>query len=124
MAAPKKKNESSPEFRVSVREVVAFCFPPEDLLPGGGVEDMLAGGRAHRSRQEQQTGETERPIRHSFSLRGETVELYGRMDAFTDGPTPLVEEKGHKNVHLVGDCLRVGNLRSVVWRAYETAMKI
>ena len=39
-------------------------------------------------------------------------------------PTPLVEEKGHKNVHLVGDCLRVGNLRSVVWRAYETAMKI
>ena len=38
--------------------------------------------------------------------------------------TPLVEEKGHKNVHLVGDCLRVGNLRSVVWRAYETAMKI
>ena len=38
--------------------------------------------------------------------------------------TPLVEEKGHKNVHLVGDCLRVGNLRSVIWRAYETAMKI
>lgn len=38
--------------------------------------------------------------------------------------TPLVEEKGHKNVRLVGDCLRVGNLRSVVWRAYETAMKI
>ena len=38
--------------------------------------------------------------------------------------TPLVEEKGHKNVQLVGDCLRVGNLRSVVWRAYETAMKI
>ena len=38
--------------------------------------------------------------------------------------TPLVEEKGHKNVHLVGDCLRVGNLRSVVWRAYEAAMKI
>ena len=38
--------------------------------------------------------------------------------------TPLVEEKGHKNVRLVGDCLRVGNLRSVVWRAYEAAMKI
>ena len=38
--------------------------------------------------------------------------------------TPLVEEKGHKNVPLVGDCLRVGNLRSVIWRAYETAMKI
>ena len=92
MAAPKKKSGSSPELRVSVREVVAFCFPPEDILPGGGVEDMLAGGCAHRSRQEQQTGEVERAIRHSFSLRGESVELYGRMDAFTDGPVPLVEE--------------------------------
>ena len=37
-------------------------------------------------------------------------------------PTPLVS-KG-KNVHLVGDCLAIGNLRSVIWRAYEVAMKI
>ncbi len=37
-------------------------------------------------------------------------------------PSPLTEEKG--NVHLVGDCLKVGNLRSVIWRAYEVAMKI
>ena len=36
--------------------------------------------------------------------------------------SPLVE-KG-KNVYLVGDCLNVGNLRSVIWRAYEVAMKI
>ena len=37
-------------------------------------------------------------------------------------PTPLMP-KG-KNVYLVGDCLQVGNLRSVIWRAYEVAMKI
>ena len=37
-------------------------------------------------------------------------------------PSPLTE-KG-KNVYLVGDCLQVGNLRSVIWRAYEVAMKI
>ena len=37
-------------------------------------------------------------------------------------PNPLVI-KG-KNVYLVGDCLHVGNLRSVIWRAYEVAMKI
>lgn len=37
-------------------------------------------------------------------------------------PTPLVA-KG-RNVHLVGDCLNIGNLRSVIWRAYEVAMKI
>ncbi len=36
-------------------------------------------------------------------------------------PSPLTTEKG---VHLVGDCLKVGNLRSVIWRAYEVAMAI
>ncbi len=35
---------------------------------------------------------------------------------------PLTE--GGKNVHLVGDCKQVGNLRTVVWRAFEVAMKI
>ena len=37
-------------------------------------------------------------------------------------PAPLAEAKN--KVHLVGDCLSVGNLRSVIWRAYEVAMKI
>ncbi len=36
--------------------------------------------------------------------------------------TPAFAES--KNVHLVGDCLSVGNLRSVIWRAYEVAMKL
>ncbi len=35
---------------------------------------------------------------------------------------PLTQ-KG-KDVYLVGDCQQVGNLRTVVWRAYEVAMKI
>lgn len=35
-------------------------------------------------------------------------------------PNPLVEKDGY----LVGDCLVVGNLRTVIWRAYEVAMKI
>ena len=37
-------------------------------------------------------------------------------------PAPLAQ--AGKNVYLVGDCLSVGNLRSVIWRAYEVAMKI
>jgi len=37
-------------------------------------------------------------------------------------PSPLAKES--KNVHLVGDCKQVGNLRSVIWRAYEVAMSI
>ena len=32
--------------------------------------------------------------------------------------------KAAKDVYLVGDCQQVGNLRTVVWRAYEVAMKI
>ena len=35
-------------------------------------------------------------------------------------PSPL---EG-KHVHLVGDCKSVGNLRTVIWGAYETAMRI
>ena len=37
-------------------------------------------------------------------------------------PAPLAEKA--KNVYLVGDCLAIGNLRSVIWRAYDVAMKI
>lgn len=37
-------------------------------------------------------------------------------------PTPIVQSK--KNIYLVGDCLKVGNLRSVIWHAYEVAMSI
>ena len=38
-------------------------------------------------------------------------------------PAPLAAA-GKKNTYLVGDCDHIGNLRSVVWKAYETAMKI
>lgn len=37
-------------------------------------------------------------------------------------PTPVAPKKG--SVHLIGDCLKVGNLRSVIWGAYDAAMKI
>ena len=37
-------------------------------------------------------------------------------------PTPLT--KKDRNVYLVGDCNKVGNLRTVIWKAYEVAMKI
>lgn len=40
------------------------------------------------------------------------------------GYTPAPISKAGGKVYLVGDCLSVGNLRSVIWRAYEVAMKI
>ena len=37
-------------------------------------------------------------------------------------PDPLSPKK--KNVYPIGDCDKVGNLRTVIWKAYECAMKI
>ena len=37
-------------------------------------------------------------------------------------PDPLMKAGG--KIHLVGDCVNVGNLRSVIWSAYEAAMRI
>lgn len=82
-------------FRISVRELVAFCFPPEDITPGGGVSDMLAGGTAHRAAQKKREGEIEKSLRYVFDLEGGQIELFGRMDAYTDGDVPLVEEMKH-----------------------------
>ena len=79
-------------FRVSVRELVAFsCFPP-DITPAEDAERMLAGGRAHRARQAEAEGESEKVIRHAFSCLGAEVTVYGRMDLFEDGDVPFVEE--------------------------------
>ena len=37
-------------------------------------------------------------------------------------PAPLVS-KG-KNIHVIGDAASVGNLRTVIWGAWDVAMKI
>lgn len=37
-------------------------------------------------------------------------------------PTPIAESSSH--VHIVGDALKVGNLRTVIWRAWDVSMKI
>ena len=37
-------------------------------------------------------------------------------------PAPIVKET--KNVHVIGDAYKVGNLRTVIWRAWDVATKI
>jgi 2-enoate reductase len=37
-------------------------------------------------------------------------------------PTPVGDKD--KNVHRVGDCVAIGNLRTVIWRAWDVCMKI
>ncbi len=37
-------------------------------------------------------------------------------------PAPLCKESG--NIHIVGDAMRVGNLRTVIWRAWDIATRL
>ena len=37
-------------------------------------------------------------------------------------PTPLAPKSKH--VHVIGDAAKVGNLRTVIWGAWDVAMKI
>ena len=37
-------------------------------------------------------------------------------------PAPLAEKA--KNIHIIGDANKVGNLRSVIWGAWDVCMKI
>jgi 2-enoate reductase len=53
----------------------------------------------------------------SFEIKADNV-----LVSVGYNPAPLVA-KG-KNIHLVGDCVSVGNLRTVIWRAWDVAMKI
>ena len=50
------------------------------------------------------------------------VECDNVVNAIGFVPTP-VAKKG-RNVHLVGDCVSIGNLRTVIWRAWDVCMKI
>ena len=51
-----------------------------------------------------------------FEVRGSAV-----IASIGYKPTPVFEGR---HVHLVGDCNSIGNLRTVIWRAWDVAMKI
>ena len=52
-----------------------------------------------------------------FEIKGDTV-----ITSMGYHSKPLAPESC--KVHLVGDCTKVGNLRTVVWRAWDVAMKL
>ena len=56
--------------------------------------------------------------------KGEAFEIPGDTVLLSAGyvPTPLTP--AGKHIHLVGDCNGVGNLRTVIWRVWDVAMKI
>ncbi len=84
----------SMEFRVSVRALVELTYFQPDITPGGDAAALLAGMRAHIRRQEALPPEavTEKPISATVEADGDRVTIYGRMDAFTDGEVPYIDE--------------------------------
>lgn len=55
---------------------------------------------------------------------GSTLEISCDSVISSAGYVSAPLEGAGKKAYLVGDCKQVGNLRTVVWRAYEVAMKI
>ena len=53
----------------------------------------------------------------------ERVECDSVVSAVGYTPDPVAKPEG-RHVQLVGDCAGVGNLRSVIWRAYEAASRV
>ena len=39
-------------------------------------------------------------------------------------PTPVGGELKNEHIHKVGDCVSIGNLRTVIWRAWDVCMDI
>ena len=85
-------------------------------------------------------------LRDFFNANKVPVHLETRLNAITDKGVTVTDKDGKrfdieadsvilsvgyksapimtKGVHLVGDCSKVGNLRSVIWQAWDVAMKL
>ncbi len=61
---------------------------------------------------------------HVTDEQGQTVDIPADSVILSVGykPAPLAEKSKH--IHLVGDCSKVGNLRTVIWQAWDVAMKL
>ena len=55
---------------------------------------------------------------------GNTFDLSADSVILSIGYDPAPLEKGTKKVRIVGDAYRTGNLRTVIWRAWDVAMKL
>ncbi len=56
--------------------------------------------------------------------KGETKEIKADSVIVSVGYNPAPLSKGSKNVHIVGDAYSVGNLRTVIWRAWDVCVKL
>ena len=82
-------------YRISVRDLVAFSYFEPDITPSGDTEAMLEGAKAHRARQAEADGVAEQTIKYVYEFDEALFQVYGRMDLFTDGEVPFIEEIKH-----------------------------
>lgn len=79
-------------FKISVRELVAFSFYAPDILPAADAELLRMGTKAHKMRQAVLEGAVEQSVRHIYEIEDNQVQVFGRMDVFTEAEIPEVEE--------------------------------
>ena len=68
--------------------------------------------------------EEQKPTKKIILDDFEDIKLIGSKVITSIGYIPTPKFKKSKHVHLVGDCNGVGNLRTVIWRAWDVCMKI
>ncbi|MBQ1263552.1 MAG: FAD-dependent oxidoreductase, partial [Oscillospiraceae bacterium] len=54
---------------------------------------------------------------------GKTFEIEGDSVVMSVGYNPAPIAKGSKHIHVIGDADKVGNLRTVIWGAWDACMK-
>jgi methionyl aminopeptidase len=59
-----------------------------------------------------------------YAKEGKTIEVKADSTILSIGynPAPIAKKNGH--VHIIGDASKVGNLRTVIWGAWDVCMKI
>ena len=60
----------------------------------------------------------------AINREGKELFIPGSKVILSIGYKPTPQFNKDKHIHLVGDCHEVGNLRTVIWRAWDVAMKL
>ena len=55
---------------------------------------------------------------------GKTFKIDADSVILSVGYNPAPLAPNGKNVHVIGDASKVGNLRTVIWQAWDVAMKL
>ena len=63
-------------------------------------------------------------VRHASGKNGKKQDIGADSVILSAGYRPAPAAAKGRHVHIVGDAAKVGNLRTVIWRAWDVAMKL